>query len=111
MQLQKIKWIVYVFIALVLIALGLYFTGIKKHCKAEGLSREEALKIANWKLGIQFRASTLLRQFKLAAEQFESDKSWTFTYRADDCTAYIIVDKCGVTDVGGLSEGCISGTN
>lgn len=107
MRLQKVKWIMFVFIALTLLVFGIHFTDRAIHCKMDGLSRDEALKVANWKLGIQFRKSALLYQFKLTAEQVESDKSWIFTYRTDDCVAYIIVDKCGVTDVGGLSKNCV----
>lgn len=108
MRLSIKKWRVFIFVASVLFVLSIYLIDRERRCKTNGLSRDEALEVANWKLGIQFRNSPLLHQFKLTSDQFESDKSWIFTYHAEGCVTYIIIDKCGVADVGGLSKGCIS---
>jgi hypothetical protein len=100
------KWLYLAFGVLITFVVCVHYVDRMLRCKADGLSRDEALVIANWKLGIQIKDSDLLRRFKILSDQFESGKVWSITYQAEDCLIIINVDKCGVTDIGGLSRGC-----
>ena len=75
-------------------------------CTANGLTRDAALKISNDKLKIHLRSKA--PDFALVESQFDTFKKWwTFSYRYRDCNIDIIVDECGVSDVGGLTEECV----
>lgn len=73
-------------------------------CSSDGLSREDALKFANEKLSIQEKKYSTTEFTLKSAQKDGSD--WTFVYSAKDCTIDIIINKCGVADVGGLTRGC-----
>lgn len=102
---SRLKWITLALMALVLLISTLYIVDRITRCTTNGLARNDALKIADKKLKIQFRDHPSLDNFVLVGEQFD-DKSWMFTYQFKDCVVDIIIDRCGVADVGGLSEGC-----
>lgn len=105
---MQMKWIAWALVVLVLLSIGVYFVDRMTRCTANGLARGDALRIADEKLKTKFKGEKLTNEFLLVSEQFESDKSWLFTYRAKDCTVAIIIDKCGVADIGGISKACIS---
>ena len=78
------------------------------NCTAHGLARDQALAIGVQKLETKFTDHPLHSEFKLAEEQFDpSDSSWMFSFRANACVVAIIIDKCGVSDIGGLSKSCL----
>ena len=105
---RQIKWTVCAFAALALILLGIYVFYIATRCSENGVARDDAKKIATEQLKLKFSKNALSNDFILEKEEFDAvDKSWIFTYRARDCTVAIIIDKCGVADVGGMSEGCL----
>lgn len=107
MRLQ-IKWFRFALLALVIALLSIHLIYKMTHCRANGLARSEALIIADRKLKTEFRGSFLSSEFTLEKERFENyDKSWVFTYRARNCKVDIVIDNCGVSDVGGMTEGCI----
>ncbi|RZI77647.1 MAG: hypothetical protein EOP38_28395 [Rubrivivax sp.] len=73
-------------------------------CSSGGLDRDDALKIAKERLeDLEKRYGT--KEFVLKASEKEST-DWLFTYEFKGCTVDIIIDKCGVADVGGMSSGC-----
>jgi hypothetical protein len=89
--------------AIAVLLVGGYFLNNEIRCKESGLSRDKAVEIANEKIKIEFNEVGFL----LKNEQFEdSDKSWLFTYHTGDCAVDVIVDRCGVSDIGGLSVKC-----
>ena len=97
------------FLLLILAICSVHFVDRMIHCNANGLSRDEALSIANWKLSIQLEKNPdLLKNAKLVSEQLEQDRSWLFNYQSSACSVSIIVDSCGVADVGGLTDGCMN---
>ncbi|MDD0837951.1 hypothetical protein PSQ40_05135 [Curvibacter sp. HBC61] len=73
-------------------------------CSSGGLSRDFALAIANEKLSAQEKKYQTA-EYSLKAILHHGD-DWMFTYEVKDCTIDIIVNKCGVADVGGLTRGC-----
>lgn len=93
-------------IALLLVA-G-YAVDSKLRCSDDGLSQGSALSIANERLRVKFNGHRIEREFKLEKSQLDDDRSWLFYYQAADCSIIISVDRCGVADVGGISQGCPS---
>jgi len=95
------KAIVYLLAGIVFLV-GIYFSDKAIRCSKNGFTRSDVIKIANEKLEIDFNAYFLLKD-----EQFDNDdKSWNFTYSVEDCVVNVIIDRCGVSDVGGITEGC-----
>lgn len=106
MKVKKTKEIVISVIisVIVLFFVSAYFWDKAKRCEANGYTRENANKIAMKKLEIDFNNFS---SFMLKNEQFdEYDKNWMFTFKNDGCNVDVIVDKCGVSDIGGLTENC-----
>lgn len=106
---SRIKRLALVLIVPVLILAIVYIADRMIRCTTKGLSRNDAVKIADKKLKTQFRNNPSVDEFVLVAEQFDN-RSWMFSYQLKDCYVDIIIDRCGVADVGGLSEGCIART-
>lgn len=94
-----------IFIVSVGLAIALFIYQSRIRCSTNGLSKDAALAVASEKLfSLKKRYSNQL--FVLVASQ-EIDGEWIFRYTGKDCIVDIVVDKCGVTDVGGLNQACI----
>jgi hypothetical protein len=90
-------------LAIAVLLFGAYIINNGVRCKKSGLMRDKAIEIAYDKLKIEFKKAGFL----LKNEQFEdSDKSWLFTYHEGDCVVDVIIDRCGVSNIGGLSAKC-----
>jgi|SRR5882762_11690764 len=102
---RLLKWFG-VFCVIALLLFGIHVYDRMTHCTGKGLERKEALRIANEKLKIDFRGN---EEFSLEKDQFEADRGWwTFTFRLKECTVKIIIDNCGASDIGGITEACVS---
>ena len=85
---------------------AVYFVDRVIRCKENGLTYNNAFKVANEKLKVDFNNHS---SFELKDKEFDSsDKHWRFIYTSGDCSVSIIVDNCGVSDIGGFSKGCIA---
>ena len=89
-----------------LLIIGLLILDNFVRCKVNGLVRDDAIKVADRRLKTKFKGHYLENSFVLQSEQLEDDKSWLFVYTGKDCVVGIIIDKCGVADIGGWSKGC-----
>lgn len=79
-----------------------YFIDETIRCSSNGQKRIDAIKYSNKLLEVTFNN----HPFSLQSEQFDNfNKTWVFTY-IGICTVDIIVDKCGVVEIGGLTKGC-----
>lgn len=47
------------------------------------------------------------KDFALESAKLQNG-DWMFTYATRDCTVDIIIDKCGVADVGGMTKECLA---
>jgi hypothetical protein len=80
-----------------------YFIEKAMRCKEDGFTREGATEISIRKLETDFSLP-----FSLKKELFnDKDKSWMFTYQEGDCIVDVIVDRCGASDIGGLTGECM----
>lgn len=102
------RLLLYISIIIAIFLFGIYIYDKIIRCNNNGLSRENAIKISNIKVENDFRDQLSFKELILEKEYFDdSDKSWIFTYRIKDCIIDCVVDKCGVCDIGGITEGCI----
>jgi len=100
-------WIIRVIVGLVaLLTLALIFSLEFFKCDVEGVNGKQALAIANERLLVKFDKHRLERNFKLEKYLQDDQLNWSFYYRAEECSVIIIVDSCGVADIGGMSLGC-----
>lgn len=103
MRLQKI--IVALAVALLVgggISLGVFFYDRSVACQDSGLARDAALQVARWKLGQRWDE----KRFALVYANLGADFSWSFNFRRENCEINIAVDRCGIVDSGGESQGC-----
>lgn len=104
---MQLRRLLYVIGALLFIGIAVYFIDdAELRCHNEGLTREAALKISDERLQTKTKRNRTDGRFVLQSAQHEEDLSWIFMYRADECTIAIIVDKCGASDIGGISSNC-----
>ncbi len=107
-MLRRLKLTLIGFGALAFIGITVYLVDIKLRCHDNGLMQEAAEKIANRRLGVAFNKKKAHEAFTLQNVQWqEEDHSWMFTYKSGECEVVIVIDNCGVADVGGVSEACI----
>ena len=108
-----IQWALIIIIGVAILFISMEFLWRETNCKAEGWERNAALEHADEKLKVTFESpaysfdeKVALEDFVLVNEQF-SYGLWSFSYRAKDCFVDIIIDKCGISDIGGMSDACI----
>lgn len=100
-------------ISLVILAIGaigplIFFVADRMRCEKQGLTRESALRVASDRLFVHLKGGQLQGALKLTSAEQDDDLSWMVRYQADGCLITIIVDRCGVADIGGLTKGCSS---
>lgn len=104
---MRVVALIVVLVALSL--LGFYVYDRVHRCTLHGVPRKAALPVAEIKLRVTLANYPSVAEFKLIREQFDkTDDTWVFDFQENDCEVSIIIDKCGVSDVGGLSKGCLN---
>lgn len=91
-------------VALVCALVGVVLHDYWWRCSSDGLSKEAALTIANEKLSNQDKQISTDHFVLKSAQKEGSD--WLFTYSAENCTLDIVINKCGVADIGGMTQSC-----
>ncbi len=80
--------------------LGLLMRDYWWRCSSTGLDEQVARNIAEEKVKRYGQAN-------LALQYFQKDGSdWTFSYAGKDCIVHIVVDRCGIADIGGQTHRC-----
>jgi hypothetical protein len=104
---RLLKWFAFALGLLALSLIGIYLFDRMARCTTNGLAREDALKVANKKLNIDFKENSS-DKFVLDKEQFETDTGvWIFSFRTKECTVMVDIDSCGASDIGGITESCV----
>jgi len=89
--------------SVIVFTIGFYFVEKVIRCENDGLTRDAAIRIAEKKLSADFKNPS----FSLKSEKFqEYGKIWLFIYSNDNCIVAVSIDKCGVSDIGGISKEC-----
>ena len=105
MEKDKMKKIIICITVVAVLLVGVFFWQKTIRCKKTGLTHKNAIKVAIKKLQVDFKKVS----FSLKDEAFDNnDKIWILTYHAGDCVVDVIVNRCGASDIGGLTEGCLS---
>lgn len=113
MRVRKIiKWTVILFALTALIFICLEYIWRATNCKEGGWDSHNALIHANDKLKGTlesaphlFKKDLFFNDFTVSSKLFQSP-DWIFTFSSKSCFIDIIIDQCGASDVGGISEGC-----
>lgn len=105
MQMRK-TLIIFILIAILAIIVLNYFENSVR-CKLGGVEYEVALKKSQSQLDETIKYLDEIKDFALVKTDFDdTSDTWVFEYRYKNCIIYINVDKCGYTDISGISGNC-----
>ncbi len=74
-------------------------------CSAAPLTRAEAVRQAEARLGKFSGSLGLHERFSESSARFDNDsKAWIVTFRNPECMVMLVVDRCHANDLGGTTD-------
>lgn len=74
-------------------------------CSAAPLTRDEAVRLADARLGKFSSSLGLHERFSESSARFDNDsKAWIVTFRNPECMVMMVVDRCHAKDLGGTTD-------